>query len=280
MKSMNVENLNVRHTVESGQPLTFHADCDWENSTVSYNNGTQTVMLKTARTGRLGISAADPDQAESEFYTRFRIGDDMERIYSEINTDKFMDSAISAYKGMRLTLNDPWETTACFILSQYNNMKRIRKIVLEMKRRYGARSKDRSIAFPTTDRIRLLSEQELRDCGMGFRAKYIKHAAEFCSENLDLDSLSGRGYDTIKSSLMEIHGVGDKVADCIALMGYGKLEAFPIDVWVKRTLEKVYFKGRDKKLGMLMDFAEEQWGKQRGYAQQYLFWNGIHTVTK
>ena len=280
MKNAKVKNLNLRYTVESGQPLTFHADCDWTAGTVAYNNGTQLVTISVSKHGGLRISAKKVAQAENEFTSRFRVRDDMEKIYSEINTDPFMDSAIRHYNGMRLTLNDPWETTICFILSQYNNLKRIRKIVLEVKRRYGERAPDGSIGFPKPERIMALSERELMECGMGFRAKYIKSAAQMCTDSIDLKVLGGKDYDTVKSSLMEINGVGEKVADCIALMGYGKMEAFPIDVWVKRTLEKVYFKGRDKKINRLMDFAEERWGANRGYAQQYIFWNGMNMVKR
>lgn len=279
MKNTGVKSLNLKYTVESGQPLTFHADCDWTAGTVSYNNGTQLVTI-VSKHGTLKLYAKNAAQAEKEFTSRFRIDDDMKQIYSEINTDPFMDSAIRSYNGMRLTLNDPWETTMCFILSQYNNLKRIRKIVLKTKQMYGERSPDGSAMFPTPERIKRLSERDLIECGMGFRARYIKSAAEMCTDSIDLSALNRKGYDAVKSNLMEINGVGEKVADCIALMGYGKMEAFPIDVWVKRTLENVYFKGKDKKINRLMDFAEEQWGANRGYAQQYIFWNGMNMVKK
>jgi len=88
---------------------------------------------------------------------------------------------------------------------------------------------------------------------------------------MDLYRLRGKGYDSIKESLMEIDGVGDKVADCIALMGYGKLEAFPIDTWVKRMLESIYFGKERRSIAALHEFADERWGKLAGYAQQYLF---------
>ncbi len=281
MSEIQVMDLNIMHTIASGQPLTFHAEYDSGAGIVKYNNGTQLVMIeqRAART-KVRIEARDQNQAAIEFSKRFRLSDNMKKIYSAINTDAFMDSAISNYGGMRLTLNDPWETTVCFILSQYNNLKRIRRIVLELKERYGEASTDGSIAFPKPERIKAASEAELKDCGMGFRARYIKSAAEMCTENIDLHALTGKGYDNVKSNLMEICGVGEKVADCIALMGYGELEAFPIDVWVKRTMEKVYFKGREKKIDKLMDFAEEKWGKNRGYAQQYIFWNGMNVVKR
>ena len=126
--------------------------------------------------------------------------------------------------------------------------------------------------FPTSEELMGASEAQLRGIGLGFRAKYIKHAAEYCTNNIDLDRLGRKDYGLLKDSLMEINGVGDKVADCIALMGYGRLEAFPIDVWVKRTMEKVYFKRKDaRRCQDIHEFAYDQWNRHRGYAQQYIF---------
>ncbi len=118
---------------------------------------------------------------------------------------------------------------------------------------------DGSIRFPTSEELSKATVSQLRNCGLGFRAEYIKHAAEYCTNNMDLEQLGRKDYPLLKDSLMEIHGIGDKVADCIALMGYGRLEAFPIDVWVKRTMEKAYFGGKPKKIAEIHDFATEQW---------------------
>ena len=81
-------------------------------------------------------------------------------------------------------------------------------------------------------------------------------------------------YEDAKDRLMELNGVGDKVADCILLFGYNKFEAFPIDVWVKRVVERAYFNGRKRSIRQIHDFSVERWGKYRGYAQQYIFWYG------
>ena len=113
---------------------------------------------------------------------------------------------------------------------------------------FGTRAVDGSMRFPTSEELMGASEKQLRAMGLGYRATYLRHAAEYCTNNMDLDRLGRKEYGLLKESLMEINGVGDKVADCIALMGYGRLEAFPIDVWVKRTMEKAYFKGKTKKI--------------------------------
>jgi N-glycosylase/DNA lyase len=83
--------------------------------------------------------------------------------------------------------------------------------------------------------------------------------------------MHGLEYDELKKRLMGIGGVGDKVADCILLFGYGKHEAFPVDVWIKRVVEEVYFNGKGQKAASIHDFANERWGKHAGYAQQYIF---------
>jgi N-glycosylase/DNA lyase len=180
---------------------------------------------------------------------------------------------------MRVTRNDPWEATLCFIISQYNNVKRIRLITKNIINRFGsditdANGKAVAKSFPTYEDLAVVPTKEFAACGAGFRARYIKEAAEYCSSNIRLNKLGRLDYHDLKEELMGIRGVGDKVADCIALMGYGKLEAFPIDVWVKRTMERIYFKGRNAKIKDLHAFAVERFGNYCGYAQQYLFWHG------
>ncbi|MDE1832938.1 MAG: hypothetical protein KGH58_00795 [Candidatus Micrarchaeota archaeon] len=272
--------FDLRHTLESAQPLTFFADYHERKETLSYVAGKRIIDTRfsgTVARGRFTIKGGGIAAKKRDIVRRFRLADDMEKIYSRIQTDKFMADAVRNYRGMRLTINDPWETTLCYIVSQYNNVKKIRGTVLKIINRFGTEISEggRSArSFPTSEELLAATEKDFRECGAGFRAKYLKSAADFCTNNMNLYKLQDRGYDEIKESLMEIDGVGDKVADCIALLGYGKLEAFPIDVWVKRTLERVYFKGRDKKIKYLHKFAEHRWGNDMGYAQQYLFWQG------
>jgi N-glycosylase/DNA lyase len=266
-------NFDVKHTIESGQPLTFLADCDWKKNRFSYVENGKKVTFKVSGSPSnmtLTLARGAPNSIE-DAVQRFRLNEDLSSVYGKINTDKFMHSAISQYKGMRLTKNDPWETTVCFVLSQYSNIKRIKQNVRSVVDTFGTKTVDGSTRFPTSEELSAASEKQLRGLGLGFRAKYLKNAAEYCTNNIDLDRLGRKEYSLLKDSLMEIEGVGDKVADCIALMGYGRLEAFPIDVWVKRTMEKAYFKGKEQKIADIHEFASDQWGKHRGYAQQYIF---------
>ena len=283
--SMRVSLFDLRHTFESAQPLTFHADYDAQGNTLTYTAGNHIINVAhggDATSGDLTVVSKDIRFAEREVRRRFRLSDNMRYMYKRIGTDRFMERAIARYKGMRLTVNDPWETTLVFIISQFNNVKRIRLITKNIIERFGRKIADDSgnvvaRSFPDSRDLMGATEKDFRECGAGFRAKYLKELSEYCTVNIDLYKLDGKRYDELKEQLMSIKGVGEKVADCIALMGYGNLEAFPIDVWVKRTMERAYFKGRKKKEKEIREFAEGKWGRYSGYAQQYVFWGGRQT---
>jgi N-glycosylase/DNA lyase len=279
---MEAKDFDIRHTFESAQPLTFYGDYDYADSVLTYptRNGMLTAVFKgDCRECRIAAHSSGDQSAKDELVRRFRLRDDMKKVYKRIGTDEFMSAAIKEYYGMRLTLNDPWETTVCFIISQLNNVKRITMIVHNIINTFGTPIiGDAGVVegkcFPSSEELMRATEKSLMSCGAGFRAKYLVQASEFCTNNLDLDMLNDGSYDKIKEQLMEMPGIGDKVADCIALMGYGKLEAFPIDVWVKRTMEAAYFRGKEQKIDALHEFAEEQFGKLAGYAEQYIYWYG------
>ncbi len=270
-----VKDFNLRYTFESAQPLTFYADYDKDLNSISYPDGKRAVNLVVEELGGKAILNAvcsDGSDAAKELRRRFRLADDMRKIYNEIGTDGNIKNAIRRYDGMRLTLNGPWETTLCFIISQFNNVKRIRLITRNIINKFGGPISGTGVrSFPGSETLALASEKDIFACGTGFRARYIASASKFCSENMDLKKLPARNYEKLKSRLMEIDGVGEKVADCIALMGYGNLRAFPIDVWVKRTMEKLYFGGQKRKEREIREFALDRWGGYAGYAQQYLF---------
>ncbi len=279
MPSIEVSTFSLKHTFESAQPLTFYADYNETSDTLAYPYNSTMINLMHSGSdvkGTLHIVSRHGEAAKGEVRRRFRLDDGMKKIYRKINTDDYIAKTIESYKGMRLTLNDPWETTLVFIISQFNNVKRIRLITKNIVQRFGAEILDsagRVVAksFPTSADLMKGTEKDFAELGAGFRAKYIKKAAEYCTNNIKLGTLPAYKYEKLKAELMQIDGVGDKVADCIALMGYGNLNAFPIDVHVKRTMEKIYFKGRKKKLGEIQEFAKRRWDGYQGYAQQYLF---------
>ncbi len=285
---ISVNLFNLKYTFESGQPITFYGDYDTIKRRLVYTPDNTQINLKTEENTEnttitfSGINRPS-SQPRSEIIKRFRLKDDLERMYDAINTDEHMANAIHEYNGMRITLNEPWETILCFITSQFNSLKRIRIIMKNLIYTFGAPIYDVNnkllyYAFPQPERISEAKIEELMACGAGFRSKYIIEAATYCNNTLNLDKIRNLNYFELKEELMSIHGIGDKVADCIALMGYGKLEAFPIDVWVKRCVEKLYFKNENISIKKIHKFAEDKWGEFAGLAQQYVFWYGRNII--
>ncbi len=283
MKSerLTAEILNLSYTIESGQPLTFYGDYRNGSDQITYPVGGALVTARFAHMGDKVVIDARSSNGKSvkdEITSRFRLNDDIQTMYESISTDKKISAAIRQFRGMRVTKNEPWETSVCFIISQFNNLKRIRGIIKNMMERFGdpicSFDEETRYSFPSAEALSNARIEDIMRCGAGFRAKYIKSAAKYCTENLDLESISKLEYADLKEELMRIDGVGDKVADCIALMGYGKMEAFPVDVWVKRSMEKMYFKGKKKGVKDIHAYASGKWGEMAGFAQQYIFWYG------
>ncbi len=163
--------------------------------------------------------------------------------------------------GIRLLRQDPWETLCSFIISQNNNIPRIKGLVEKLCRECGDRIDDSHFAFPSPEAVRELGEERLKELKFGFRAGYIADAARrVASGETDLASLFSLGFDEASAELEKIKGVGKKVASCTLLFGFAKLDAFPIDVWIKKVIDRRFG-------GELPDL-----GEYRGLAQQYLFY--------
>lgn len=192
---------------------------------------------------------------------------DLDRDYGEINAalsrDAVVRNALNSAKGIRILRQDRWETLCSFIISQNNNIPRIKGIIGRLCEAFGERI-DGGYAFPSADRIASLTEEQLAPIRSGFRARYILDAARRVTDGrTDLDAVSAMSYDDAKKYLMQIKGVGNKVADCVLLFGYGFFDAFPKDVWIKRVIEKYYGE----------NFDESIFKPYGGIAQQYLFYS-------
>ncbi len=280
-----VKDFSLGLTAMSGQPLNFYADYSVKDGrdVLSYTTDRGRVTVKALGSGeRSHISYSHwgrytDNTARQELIKRFGLRDDMRKIYGELDTDDYMNAAITELRGLRITENDPWETTLCFVISQFNNIKRIRGIVGRLTERFGEELEigDGTVrSFPRPETLANADLSEIRACGTGFRDKYIRKVAQECGSTVDLGEIDDLDYGKAKERLMGLHGIGEKVADCILLFGYKKLDAFPVDVWVKRVVETAYFRGRKRSVREIRRFAERRWGPLAGYANQYIFWSG------
>ena len=189
------------------------------------------------------------------------------RIGAALTAEKggsILADAAKVSAGIRILRQDKWETLCSFIISQNNNIPRIKKIITAMSREWGEKIGDDDFAFPTAKALADAGEDKIFALRTGFRAKYIADAARTVCENEDfLDSVAAcENYADADEMLRSIKGVGPKVSACVLLFGFGRTDAFPIDVWIKRVMEKYFPHGLDPTV----------FGDVAGIAQQYLFY--------
>ncbi len=186
--------------------------------------------------------------------------------------DEVMPLAMEVGSGIRILRQEPWEAICSFIISQNNNIPRIKKLIAALSERCGEKishGEHTYYAFPTPEALVELGVDRLAELKVGFRAKYIYDAALRMSEGrLDLNKIASASPEEAMELLCEIKGVGPKVASCALLFGFDRTDAFPIDVWIKRVLAKYYPNGLD--IAALGSYA--------GIAQQYLFYYERYNV--
>ena len=169
----------------------------------------------------------------------------------------------SAYApGIRILQQEPWEALCTFIISQNNNIKRIKGIVNRLSTSFGNKIGDTDFyTFPKAETLAKLTPDDLAPLRAGFRNKYIIDASQkVATGEVDLEKCKIVPYDDARAELCKIKGVGNKVADCTLLFGMHRIEAFPIDVWMRRAMEKLF-----------PNMTGEDFGEYAGIAQQYIF---------
>ena len=213
---------------------------------------------------------------------------DLDRDYGEIkryllNKDEILVPAIEKKWGVRILNQEFSETLMSFIISQTKQIPQIKQVVNDISRKYGKYvgeyNGEKYYAFPDIKSLKKITEEQFIECKAGFRAKYLVNASLFLSEDMNKDYFASYTYEEAKKVLTSIKGVGEKVANCVLLFSLGYRNAFPVDVWIKRTMEELYFKKETSK-DVIQKFGEEKFGEYGGYAQQYLFYYGKTSLTK
>ena len=273
--------LALGESLESGQAHRWRRLADGRYSGVL---GGRLVQIGTAADdgGGLEYHCAGPggqrEDAATDALLRsyFRLDDDIDAIYADICRDRRVSEMVARYPGLRILRQEPWECAVAFICSANSNIPRIHQNMEAMAAALGEPLElDGEVrhTFPGPARLAAAGEGKLRQLGLGFRAPYVAAAAQqVCAGELDLAALAGAPYADAKARLMECRGIGAKIADCIAVFALDKLEAFPVDVWVRRALAEWYFPMQKKPPDRaLVEWAQGYFGQYAGYSQQYLF---------
>src|SRR5436190_9175350 len=206
----------------------------------------------------------------------FALDHRLTEICASFPDDPVMNAARLFCRGLRIIRQPKWECLATFICSSMKQVAHIRQISLALRRHFGDRGKvgDHVVyTSPPAQRIARATENDLRECALGYRAKNLLATARLVSSGeCDLESWSPLSDPVLREKLCSLPGVGTKIANCVMLFAYERLRAFPIDVWIERVLKQQYFP-RKKKVTepRLREFSETYFGEHGGYAQQYLF---------
>lgn len=251
------------------------------NEDGSYNGVFHNISLNVKKSeGKIifeGITKLNQKEFESEIVKYF----DLERDYKSYRdklsmVDDNLKVATEFGKGLRLLNQDLFETIISYITSANNNIPRIKGIIHKMCEKYGKELEDGTHAFPTIEELSKAKVEDLRALGLGFRDKYIYKTTKYIKENPTfLPSLYNMDTEKCRKALESLEGVGPKVADCILLFSdLKRMDVFPIDVWVRRVMNELYFHTEEVKLSKkeIRNMAELKFGELQGLAQQYLFY--------
>lgn len=262
--------FDPKQIFECGQ--CFRWNSAGENTYIGVAKG---HVLKVSQTdGQIVFENTDQKEFDGIWNSYFDLEKDYNVAKKELSDGGVMDAAISYGGGIRILKQDPWETLLSFIISSNNNIPRIKKIIETFCKLFGTPVKafsDTYYTFPEPGKLYGIEKGDLAPLCAGYRDEYLVDAiSKINSGEINLDEILSMDYVTAKSELMKIKGVGPKVADCIALFGLAKEEAFPVDVWVRRVLHTLYHK--EYTANQAAEFAKECFGKHAGIAQQYLFY--------
>jgi N-glycosylase/DNA lyase len=277
--------FSLEHTLCCGQLFRWQKLGDWWYGVVADR------VIKIKQSGERLIFQVFPETPSQKFVENYlRLDDDLPSILSQISKDEHMREAIRLFCGLRIVRQEPWECLISYICATYKSIPAIKKMVNSISRQFGEKLTFDGYDFYTFPKPSDLAQscpKELRSCGLGFRADRALETARLVDGGeFPLESLRSMDYLETKRELLGLPGVGPKVADCVLLFSLEKLEAFPIDVWMKRAainlyarhfdpsfIERVASKGSltPKEYETIGSFGREYFGRYAGYAQEYLF---------
>jgi len=277
--------FDLEHTLKCGQLFRWERRGDWWYGVVR-----DKVVKIRQIDDRLAFQTF-PEKVDADFIENyFRLDDNLPSILSEIGKDEHTRKAIQCFRGLRIVRQEPWECLISYICATYKNIPAIRNMILNLSKRFGRKitfNSHRFYTFPKPSDLAQASFEEIRECKLGFRAERVLETSKIIDRGeLDLEGLRKMDYKKAKHELMLLPGVGQKVADCVLLFSLDKLEAYPVDIWIKRIIldcypsyfedsfiEKVSGKSSitPGEYETLSSFGRKYFGKYAGYAQEYLF---------
>lgn len=269
-KMQNNCTINVENSINSGQVFLWR-----KNGNYWYGVNGQDIL----RVDKNGVISSFLN-SKVDF---FRKKDNLDDIIKSVSKDKTVRKAVKQYPGLRILRQDPFQCLISFIISSNSNIQKIKMSLEKLSKKFGVKveyENQEFFLFPKVKKLAKASVNEIKSCGVGYRSKFIKEAAKMVLfEKIDFEYLEKCNYHETKERIRIIPGVGNKVADCVMLFSLEKLEAFPLDRWMIRILEKYYSDKfqidtktiTEKQYGVLHEKVLNYFGPYAGYSQQFLF---------
>lgn len=285
--------FNLRHTLECGQAFRWKRLGGWWYGVV------RGKVIKIRQVGDRLQFQSFPERVNADLIQNyFRLDDNLPFILSEINKDEHIRKAIQYLYGLRITRQEPWECLISYICATHKNIPAIKEMIRNLCRQFGRKITFDGYSFYTFPKPSDLAEanlEDMRKCKLGFRTKRVLETSKIISSGeLDLEALRQVDHKKAKLELLRLPGVGHKVADCVLLFSLDRLQAFPVDVWMKKIIlefypkffsqsfiENVSEKGSitDHEYKKLSNFGKKYFGPYAGYAQEHLFhWKRLERV--
>ena len=260
-----VEDINIKEVLLSGACFRIIEESDG-----SFTNIIKDRIVNIKQEGNtLIIKANNYDNLKEIILEYFDLNRDYKKINLELSKDEIMKEIVKSCNNYRILNQDSFEMCISYIISQNNNVKRISKSINDISEKYGKKvifnNKEYHL-FPTYESIKNISVDELRSFKVGFRAEYIRDFLDKYESLKDINTLNTK---EATAELMKVKGIGLKVASCILLFGYKRLDTYPIDTWVKKSISEIYNIKNDQKT--IEKFAENTYKEYSGIAIQYLF---------
>jgi len=266
-----VEHFDLTHTFMCGQCFRWYENGDGTFTGIAFGKAVTFELNKDILT----VYNTTLEDVENIWLGYLDLNRDYSQVKKMYAKDKYVSKAMEFGYGIHILNQDIFECLISFIISTQNQIPRIKKIVAALSQRYGKMCKigDKTLyAFPTAEELKNVKPEDISDLKAGYRADYIVDAvSKVLSGEVDLEKIKKMPYAEAKKELMKIRGVGPKVADCVLLFSGGKSEAFPVDVWVQRTMRTLYMDERATNK-QIEQKAAELFGEYAGFAQQYLFY--------
>lgn len=276
LEQIDAPDFDLEMTLDSGQ--VFH----WERSGSGFvgSIGDRAVYVE-----QRGAQIFSSPGASPHVHRYFALDHEVAGICAGFPNDPAMSAARDYCRGLRIMRQPIWQCLGSFITSSMKQVAHIRQMSRALRERFGTRAavcRADVYLFPTADRIARATENELRECALGYRARNLLLTAQRVSSGeADLEAWRSLPDGELRAELCGLPGVGAKVANCVMLFAYERLRAFPIDVWIERVLRERYFaRRRNVTAQKLRDFCDSYFGEHGGYAQQYLFHHARKTTPR